>query len=169
MITNNGGLDSLLNESKMDFKRGQRIKFMDGDKIKVGKYVMASSADGYIVLNMGGKYVTPKVVPVDKVVTHDYGNSAVNALRRATNMPEYNKQYALTGGPKDKCIMNGNTQAESEARFTLIEDRLWDKDDPKIIEHFTGTENECLEWIHKHTTFSITEAIKNQGYKIIKK
>lgn len=30
--------------------------------------------------------------------------------------PEYGKQYALTGGSKDKCIMNGNTWAESEVK-----------------------------------------------------
>jgi len=28
--------------------------------------------------------------------------------------PEANKQYALTGGPGDKCISNGNSWKESE-------------------------------------------------------
>ena len=30
--------------------------------------------------------------------------------------PEYGKQYALTGKSGDKCIMNGNTWAESEVK-----------------------------------------------------
>ena len=30
--------------------------------------------------------------------------------------PEPNKQYALTGGPKDKCIANGNSWKESEVK-----------------------------------------------------
>ena len=30
------------------------------------------------------------------------------------NKPEEGKVYALTGGPKDKCIANGNTWKESE-------------------------------------------------------
>jgi len=33
------------------------------------------------------------------------------------NKPEPNKQYALTGGPGDKCIANGNTWAESEVEY----------------------------------------------------
>jgi len=30
--------------------------------------------------------------------------------------PEENKQYALTGGPGDKCISNGNSWKESEVK-----------------------------------------------------
>ena len=30
--------------------------------------------------------------------------------------PEENKQYALTGGPSDKCISNGNSWKESEVK-----------------------------------------------------
>ena len=30
--------------------------------------------------------------------------------------PEFGKLYALTGGSNDKCIMNGNTWAESEVK-----------------------------------------------------
>ena len=37
--------------------------------------------------------------------------------------------------------------------------------DEKII--FEGTENECYEWILKHTPFSSDWAIKYEGYKII--
>lgn len=32
------------------------------------------------------------------------------------NAPEYGKQYALTGGTDKKCIMNGNTWADSEVK-----------------------------------------------------
>lgn len=77
-------MDSLLNEIKLDFKRGQRIKFTDhrGD-VRVGKYVMAGSAEGYIVLDMGGNYGTPKVVPITAIVPNvDYGVLSVNALKR---------------------------------------------------------------------------------------
>ncbi len=71
MITNNGGLDSILNESKMNFKRGQIIRFKDGDKVSLGKYVMAASTEGYIIINMGGSYGIPKVVSLDNVLTAD--------------------------------------------------------------------------------------------------
>jgi len=33
---------------------------------------------------------------------------------RPEDKPEANKQYALTGGPGDKCISNGNSWKESE-------------------------------------------------------
>lgn len=77
-------MDSLLNETKLDFKRGQRIKFYDHKgELRAGKYIMASSAEGYIVLDMGGNYGTPKVVPISSVVPPvDYGELSVNALRR---------------------------------------------------------------------------------------
>jgi len=77
-------MDSILNETKLNFKRGQRIKFADHrGEIRVGKYVMASSAEGYIVLNMGGVYGTPKVVPISSIVpTMNYGELTVNALKR---------------------------------------------------------------------------------------
>ena len=32
------------------------------------------------------------------------------------NAPEDGKQYLLVGGPKDKCIANGNTWEESEVK-----------------------------------------------------
>ena len=33
---------------------------------------------------------------------------------RPEDKPEANKQYALTGGPGDRCILNGNSWKESE-------------------------------------------------------
>lgn len=62
-------MDSLLNEMKLNFKRGQQIKWIDvrGQERK-GTYVMASSAEGYIVVNAGGHYGIPAVVPIDKIV-----------------------------------------------------------------------------------------------------
>ena len=33
---------------------------------------------------------------------------------RIMDKPKANKQYALTGGPGDKCISNGNSWKESE-------------------------------------------------------
>ena len=77
-------MDSLLNETKLNFKRGQRIKFYDHKgELRAGKYLMASSAEGYIVLDMGGAYGTPKVVAVDSIVPNtNYGLLTVNALRR---------------------------------------------------------------------------------------
>ena len=62
----NNYMDSLLNEMKLDFKRGQRIKYFDHiGKIQFGKYVMASSEEGYVVLDRGNGQ--PVVVPVDKI------------------------------------------------------------------------------------------------------
>ena len=77
-------MDSILNEMKLDFRRGDRIKFYTPTgELRVGKYVMASSAEGYVVLDMGGQYGTPKVVPISSIVpATDYGQLTVNALRR---------------------------------------------------------------------------------------
>lgn len=77
-------MDLLLNEMKLDFKRGQRIKFYDHKgELRAGKYIMAGSAEGYVVLNMGGAYGTPKVVPITAIVPNvDYGVLSVNALKR---------------------------------------------------------------------------------------
>ncbi len=59
-------MDSLLNEMKLDFKRGQTIKYFNHiGKIKFGTYVMASSAEGYVVLDKGDGQ--PVVVPIDKI------------------------------------------------------------------------------------------------------
>lgn len=77
-------MDSLLNEMKLDFKRGQRIKFYTPTgELRAGKYVMASSAEGYVVLDMGGQYGTPKVVPISSIVpATNYGKLTVKALKR---------------------------------------------------------------------------------------
>jgi len=68
--TDGGGIDSLLNEVKMPFKRGQKISYKTNDgKVGHGTYVMASSVDGYVVLNTGGRHGTPKVVPLTAIDT----------------------------------------------------------------------------------------------------
>ena len=51
--------------------------------------------------------------------------------------------------------------------FDLVEDRMWDDKDPKIVKKFRGTEDECLEWILENTIFSTEEALERQGYKMI--
>jgi hypothetical protein len=64
-------MDSILNEMKLDpsFKRGAVVWFkVPGGKASHGKFVMAASAPGYIVLNMGGAHGTPKVVSLDSVL-----------------------------------------------------------------------------------------------------
>lgn len=55
---------------KLPFKRGQKISYkaINGD-IKHGTYVMASSAEGYIVINTGGQYGIPKVIPLSAIDT----------------------------------------------------------------------------------------------------
>lgn len=61
-------MDSLLNEMKLDFKRGQKISYRNHlGQVQHGTYVMASSAEGYIVLNRGNGQ--PVVVPLDKIDT----------------------------------------------------------------------------------------------------
>lgn len=63
-------MDSLLNEMKLNFKRGQKIGYRGvNGEIKHGTYVMASSAEGYIVLNIGGRHGIPKVVPLSAIDT----------------------------------------------------------------------------------------------------
>ncbi len=62
------GLDSLLNESGK-WKRGDTIKWIDArGQNRTGKYVMASSAYGYIVVNTGGKHGTPAVVAINSII-----------------------------------------------------------------------------------------------------
>lgn len=68
METSSGGFDSLMNESRYTYKRGQTIKYTDRfGKEQKGKYVMASSAEGYIVLNAGGPHGRPVVVHEDSI------------------------------------------------------------------------------------------------------
>jgi len=43
-------------------------------------------------------------------------NKKVNKENTPKDKPEENKQYALTGGPGDKCISNGNSWKESEVK-----------------------------------------------------
>lgn len=62
-------MDSLLNEAKYNFKRGQKIKFWDRfGNAKAGTYAMASSAEDCVVLNVGGRYGTPQVVHIKSIV-----------------------------------------------------------------------------------------------------
>lgn len=63
------GFDSLMNESNFTFKRGQKIKFTNsrGD-VQTGSYVMASSASGYIVLNVGGAHGRAQVVHTNSII-----------------------------------------------------------------------------------------------------
>lgn len=61
-------MDSLLNEMKYNFKRGQRIKYIaSGGAYKTGTYVMASSAEGYVVLDRGNGQ--PVVVAINRIIT----------------------------------------------------------------------------------------------------
>ncbi len=63
------GINSLLNQNKNPYHRGDRIKFIGHDgKMRQGTYVMASSLDGAIVLNMGGRHGTPQVVDLNSVI-----------------------------------------------------------------------------------------------------
>lgn len=64
------GLNSLLDEMTLPFKRGERVKYIDRfGKVKAGRFVMASSMPGHIVLNVGGAHGRPAVVSVESV-TH---------------------------------------------------------------------------------------------------
>jgi heptaprenylglyceryl phosphate synthase len=61
------GINSLLNENKFSYTRGDKIKYLDKfHKLQQGTYVMASSAEGYIVLDIG--HGVPKVVHIDNVI-----------------------------------------------------------------------------------------------------
>lgn len=61
-------MDSLLNEMKLNFKRGQKISYRKvNGEIGHGTYVMASSAEGYIVLDRGNGQ--PVVVPMTAIDT----------------------------------------------------------------------------------------------------
>jgi len=60
-------MDSLLNEMKLNFKRGQKIKYIaSGGEHRTGTYVMASSVEGYVVLDRGNGQ--PIVVPLNKII-----------------------------------------------------------------------------------------------------
>ena len=51
-------------------------------------------------------------IKVNKENAPPDGWKASDAISK--DKPEANKQYALTGGPGDKCISNGNSWKESE-------------------------------------------------------
>ena len=60
-------MESLLNEMKLDFKRGQKIKYIaSGGEHKTGTYVMASSAEGHVVLDRGNGQ--PVVVAINRII-----------------------------------------------------------------------------------------------------
>jgi hypothetical protein len=56
--------------------------------------------------------VSKLIKKVNKENTPPDGWKASDAIKK--DKPEANKQYALTGGPGDKCISNGNSWKESE-------------------------------------------------------
>lgn len=62
-VDNMNGFNSLMNENSSPYKRGDIVHYWDrfGNQQK-GKYVMASSADGYIVINAGGQHGRAVVV-----------------------------------------------------------------------------------------------------------
>ena len=61
------GINSLLNESKLDFKRGQKIRYWDRfGNVKKGTYALASSAEGYVVLDTGKGQ--PHVCPIKSII-----------------------------------------------------------------------------------------------------
>lgn len=52
---------------KLDFKRGQKIKYIaSGGEHKTGTYVMASSAEGHVVLDRGNGQ--PVVVAINRII-----------------------------------------------------------------------------------------------------
>ena len=62
-------MDSILNEIKMDYKRGQRITYRTPrGEVARGSFVMASSADGCIVVNTGGRYGVARVVNIRDII-----------------------------------------------------------------------------------------------------
>lgn len=51
--------------------------------------------------------------------------------------------------------------------YILEEDRTWNGEETILCAE--GTENELLEWIHKHTCYSFDYALKEGGYTMKKK
>lgn len=82
---------------------------------------------------------------------------------RDKGKPEFGRQYALTGGPGDNCISNGNTWAESDVSGN--EASVLERDGSEV---FRGTHNQCLEWLQRHTPFSWDYAMRHAGYSIKK-
>ena len=66
---------------------------------------------------------SPKVVynnkpdPVTKITEYEYTGDGLKKTKETVyDKPAEGKTYALTGGPKDKCIVNGYTWKESEVK-----------------------------------------------------
>ena len=69
--------------------------------------------------NCGREEKTVKVILAGESGTAEYcADCARNNpyVKVDKGRPEYGKIYSLTGAEKDKCIMNGNTWAESEVK-----------------------------------------------------
>lgn len=55
-------MNSLLNETKLNFKKGQQIKYFDYiGKIQIAKYLMAGDKEDEIVVVHNGNTVTVKI------------------------------------------------------------------------------------------------------------
>ena len=55
-----------------------------------------------------------------KQMNEYYGCEYIVDASKKEEKPKEGKVYALTGGPNDKCIANGNTWAESEVKDCLL-------------------------------------------------
>lgn len=75
-------MNSLLNEMKYNFKKGQRIKYTNRHGIlAVGKYLIAGTLDDTIVITTPSGLT--RVIPVNSVVAEtDYAQLSINALRK---------------------------------------------------------------------------------------
>jgi len=51
-----------------------------------------------------------------KEMNEYFGCEYIVDASKKEDKPKEGKVYALTGGPNDKCIANGNTWAESEVK-----------------------------------------------------
>lgn len=70
-------------------------------------------------VNKFREFLNDEIKDVDgswkRITIVDYTNlkSILSKLDKATDKPEENKIYALTGGPNDKCIANGDSWKDS--------------------------------------------------------
>jgi hypothetical protein len=53
----------------------------------------------------------------------------------------------------------------NEQRYELV--NTWNGGKLGRVVVFTGTHNECFEWVLQHTPFSFAEATRNQGYELV--
>ena len=72
----------------------------------------AATADGERAPGTGPKIQLKKLV--DKLNKENEPPGGWQASDKIKDKPEGGKTYALTGGPNDKCILNGNSWKESE-------------------------------------------------------